>query len=169
MYYRCIQEECGCTIFADALPERCPLCGKSMFQIEENDMSGDDWCAYGVFLSNRPGEEALAYQCFRKAAALGSSWGTCNLGLCLEQGVGVKADPKLAFWLYQQAVEMGSLAALCNLAVCYEQGIGTQIDVKTAAELYRQAAENGSSRAQRMLARCYDLGIGMRQNHQKAV
>lgn len=45
-------------------------------------------------------------ECFRKAAYLGSAWGTCNLGICMEQGDGVERNPEQAFWLYSQAMEM---------------------------------------------------------------
>ena len=92
-------------------------------------MTGDDWSALGVFWISRPDRKERGLACFRRSAGMGSGWGTCNLGICMEQGLGVEADPRQAFWLYQQAVEMGSLSAVCNLGVCYEPVSYTHLDV----------------------------------------
>ena len=93
-------------------------------------MTGDDWSALGVFWISRPDGKERGLACFPPPRRHGKWLGTCNLGICMEQGIGVEADPRQAFWLYQQAVEMGSLSAVCNLGVCYEQGIGTTSDQK---------------------------------------
>ena len=118
MYFRCTEKECGSFIEDDQMPEGCPQCAGSMAQVEEHELSGDDWSALGVFWAGQRGGDGKALNCFRKSASMGSSWGVCNLGLCMEQGTGIEADPRQAFWLYQQAVEMGSVSALCNLGVC---------------------------------------------------
>ena len=161
MLFHCTKEDCRFWGEGEVLPDACPRCGGALTAGDREKMSGDDWCALGVFWIEQDGAEEKAVSCFRRAAQLGSGWGACNLGLCLEQGTGVEADPRQAVWLYQQAAEMGSLPALCNLAVCYEEGIGTPSDPHQAVELYRRAAEYGSTRAQRLLARCCDRGIGM--------
>lgn len=146
MIFRCSDQGCGYFGEGPRLPEFCPRCGKRMLQAAEGEMTGDDWSALGVFWISRPDGKERGLACFRRSAGMGSGWGTCNLGICMEQGLGVEADPRQAFWLYQQAVEMGSLSAVCNLGVCYEQGIGTTSDQKKAVELFRRAAEHGSSR-----------------------
>lgn len=128
MLFHCTKGDCRFWGEGAAMPDACPRCGGALTAGERAKMSGDDWCALGVFWMEQDGAEEKAVSCFRRAARLGSGWGACNLGLCLEQGTGIEADPRQAVWLYQQAAEMGSLPALCNLAVCYEEGIGTPSD-----------------------------------------
>ena len=118
MYFRCIELECRCCTEGEQLPERCPQCGKPMVEVEEKRLSGDDWSSLGIFWTGKPNGQEKAVRYFRKSASMGSGWGTCNLGLCFEQGSGVKADAKQAVWLYEQAIEMGSVPAVCNLGVC---------------------------------------------------
>ena len=169
MIFRCSDQGCGYFGEGPRLPEFCPRCGKRMLQAAEGEMTGDDWSALGVFWISRPDGKERGLACFRRSAGMGSGWGTCHLGICMEQGLGVEADPRQAFWLYQQAVEMGSLSAVCNLGVCYEQGIGTTSDQKKAVELFRRAAEHGSSRGQRLLARCLEQGLGLPQDQKAAL
>ena len=164
MIYHCVEKQCLFWGEGETLPEKCPKCGGALVQAEEKELSGHNWAALGAFWVEQDGHEKRALECFRRAAALGSSWGVCNMGVCLEQGIGVEADPRQAFWLYQQAAEMGSLSALCNLGVCYEDGVGTPADPRRAVELYRRAAEFGSTRAQRLLARCCEAGTGMERD-----
>ena len=140
MIYHCVKEDCRFWGEGEALPGRCPRCGGPLAQAEESEMGGDDWSALGVFWVEQDGCEKRALECFRRAARMGSGWGVCNLGLCMEQGLGIEADPRQAIWLYEQAVEMGSLSALCNLGVCYEDGIGTLANPQKAAEYYHMAA-----------------------------
>ena len=117
MLFHCTKGDCRFWGEGAAMPDACPRCGGALTAGERAKMSGDDWCALGVFWMEQDGAEEKAVSCFRRAARLGSGWGACNLGLCLEQGTGIEADPRQAVWLYQQAAEMGSLPALCNLAV----------------------------------------------------
>ena len=137
MIYHCEDHTCNYWDEGEKLPERCPQCGRKLLRANEADMTGDDWTALGNTLWDaEASDKKRMVDCFRKAAYLGSAWGVCNLGICMEQGNGVEADPVQAFWLYRQAVEMGSLNAVCCLGVCYQYGIGTAPDAKQAAELY---------------------------------
>ena len=134
MIYHCEDYTCNYWDEGEKLPERCPQCGRKLLRANEADMTGDDWTALGNTLSDaEASDKKRMVDCFRKAAYLGSAWGVCNLGICMEQGNGVEADPVQAFWLYRQAVEMGSLNAVCCLGVCYQYGIGTAPDAKQAA------------------------------------
>ena len=154
MIYRCENEQCDYWGESTALPEKCPLCGAALEPVAEQAMTGDDWAALGSGWMDCREEagKARMVECFRRAAYLGSAWGTCNLGICLEQGIGVEADARQAFWLYQQAMEMGSLNAVCCLGVCHEYGIGTQKNEQIAAAYYKMAAEHGSPRGQLLLS-----------------
>lgn len=68
-----------------------------MLQAAEGEMTGDDWSALGVFWISRPDGKERGLACFRRSAGMGSGWGTCNLGICMEQGLGVEADPRPGF------------------------------------------------------------------------
>ena len=149
MIYHCNNDGCNYWGEGEERLEHCPQCGGQLQEADEKKMSGDDWCALGIYWVEREDGKERAYQYFRKAAQMGSAWGVCNLGLCMEQGIGVEADPRQAIWLYEQAAEMGSLAALCNLGVCYQSGIGTVEQPNRAAEVYEKAADYGSLRADR--------------------
>lgn len=115
MIFRCSDQGCGYFGEGPRLPEFCPRCGKRMLQAAEGEMTGDDWSALGVFWISRPDGKERGLACFRRSAGMGSGWGTCNLGICMEQGIGVEADPRQAFWLYQQAVEMGEPVGRCAI------------------------------------------------------
>ena len=93
MIYHCVKDDCRFWGEGDAVPQRCPQCGAPLVQAKEGELTGDAWSALGVFWVEQDGHEARALECFRKSAQMGSGWGTCNLGLCMEQGIGVKADP----------------------------------------------------------------------------
>ena len=108
MLFHCTKGDCRFWGEGAAMPDACPRCGGALTAGERAKMSGDDWCALGVFWMEQDGAEEKAVSCFRRAARLGSGWGACNLGLCLEQGTGIEADPRQAVWLYQQAAEMGA-------------------------------------------------------------
>lgn len=117
MIYHCEDYTCNYWDEGEKLPERCPQCGRKLLRANEADMTGDDWTALGNTLSDaEASDKKRMVDCFRKAAYLGSAWGVCNLGICMEQGNGVEADPVQAFWLYRQAVEMGSLNAAMSFS-----------------------------------------------------
>ena len=90
MIYHCVKDDCRFWGEGDAVPQRCPQCGAPLVQAKEDELTGDAWSALGVFWVEQDGHEARALECFRKSAQMGSGWGTCNLGLCMEQGIGTK-------------------------------------------------------------------------------
>ena len=124
MIYKCTNPSCGCLTEEEAPPALCPECGSSMREIREEEMTGRDWAALGGYWTGlRKNEKRILY-CYRMAAAKGNAWGICNLGWCMEAGVGIDADPKQAVWLYEQAAQAGYIPALCNLAACLQEGVG---------------------------------------------
>ena len=77
MIFRCSDQGCG--YFGEG----------PRLQAAEGEMTGDDWSALGVFWISRPDGKERGLACFRRSAGMGSGWGTCNLGICMEQGLGV--------------------------------------------------------------------------------
>ena len=141
MIYKCTNPSCGCLTEEEAPPALCQECGSSMREIREEEMTGRDWAALGGYWTGlRKNEKRILY-CYRMAAAKGNAWGICNLGWCMEAGVGIDADPKQAVWLYEQAAQAGYIPALCNLAACLQEGVGTERDIDRAVELLSEAAQ----------------------------
>lgn len=87
MIYHCEDYTCNYWDEGEKLPERCPQCGRKLLRANEADMTGDDWTALGNTLWDaEASDKKRMVDCFRKAAYLGSAWGVCNLGICMEQG-----------------------------------------------------------------------------------
>ena len=168
MIYKCTNPSCGNLREGDGLPASCPECGSPVKEIREEEMSGRDWSQLGGFWTRRRNNEKRILACYRRAAAMGDVWGICNLGWCMEAGIGTEADPKQAVWLYEQAAETGYVPALCNLGVCYQEGIGVPRDEGRAIELLTDAAEYGYPRAQMILASCYEEGDGVEKDEAAA-
>jgi TPR repeat protein len=64
----------------------------------------------------RSQDYAAAFECFRKAAALGHADAALSLGVMLYRGIGTAVDHKAAFKAYHQAADAGNVEAWRNLA-----------------------------------------------------
>lgn len=74
--------------------------------------------------------------------------GAFNLGLCYEQGVGVKRNMKTAKRLYELASELGHAKAFYNLGVFHAHGMGgARKSFRQAKKYFEKAAELGSNDA----------------------
>jgi len=70
--------------------------------------------------------------------------GIFNLGVCYEQGLGVKKSLKRAMQCYHVASGLGHPTAIFNLGVFYAQGLGgLKKDKKAAAKCINTAAKLG--------------------------
>lgn len=73
---------------------------------------------------------------------------TFNLGICFEQGLGVKQDMRLAMECYQAAAELGHAKAMYNLGVFYASGLGgLSKSRKAARRCFVAAAQLGVTEA----------------------
>ncbi len=85
------------------------------------------------FGDKRPRNYTIAAWWFRKAALQNCREAQFNLGLCYENGLGVKKDRYQAFQFYKQAAEGRIQPALLNMAIAYMQGIpGSDPDSENA-------------------------------------
>ncbi|KAJ1271513.1 hypothetical protein BS78_06G133100 [Paspalum vaginatum] len=111
-------------------------------------------------------EEAVAY--YRSAAELGHPIGMCNLGvsylegnaraqynlgLCLQNGKGLKRNQKEAAKWYLRAAEGGNVRAMYNISLCYNFGEGLSQDPLRAKRWLQLAADCGHKKA------LYECGI----------
>lgn len=101
------------------------------------------------------------HQC---AAAQGKAESQVSLGICYQNGWGVKQSAHRAINLYQKAARQENKLAQCYLAHCYEHGIGTSKNPDKAFEWYQKAAECDDKEYQYHVGKCYEHGIGVEKN-----
>jgi hypothetical protein len=73
--------------------------------------------------------EIRAFEYVKKAAELGDTISSLNLGNCFLNGEGCDPSKDLAFKWYKIASEKGDTQATFCLSECYKQGIGCEIDM----------------------------------------
>jgi hypothetical protein len=112
--------------------------GEIEFQLGVNSLLGRNyWTAVSHFKLGTTHEHAGA---------------TFNLGLCYEQGLGVKRDLSMAMKLYEKAAMMGHAKAMYNLGVFYVHGMGgLEKNHRMARKYFKQAAELGQGDAMKAL------------------
>ena len=74
----------------------------------------------------------LAVYWFKKAADQGLPEAQLNYAICLERGLGIKADPVNAAPYYRKAADQGNNTAALNLALLYLYGSGKQMEAEPA-------------------------------------
>ncbi len=79
----------------------------------------------------------------RKADAAGDVRSSYLLGIMLQAGLGVTADPAQAAALYEKAAKGGVVGAYSKLALAYARGAGVARDKDKALALARRAAQLG--------------------------
>jgi TPR repeat protein len=86
-------------------------------------------------------DKAKAFEWYEKSHEAGYASGTCYLGRCYFDGVGVPKCPMRANTLMGQAAERGSKYACCTLGRAYAEGIlGFPKDEKMARRYYSMVA-----------------------------
>lgn len=85
------------------------------------------------------------------------------IGLCYENGYGVKKDIKKAASWFHKAASRGDITAMYDLGRFYETGTGVKQDYRKARELYEKAAartDHVGAPAMLALGRLYEEGLG---------
>lgn len=94
------------------------------------------------------GDFAQSFSHFKLATAHEHSGATFNLGVCFEQGIGVKQDMNLAMECYDAAARLGHPKAMYNLGVFYATGLGgLRKNRKAARRCFIAAAHLGQIEA----------------------
>ena len=104
----------------------------------------------GIMLTKQ-GRFTDAFNCFKRAADLGSVVAQYNLGMCYFNGEGIVANKAEAVMWFRRAADQGYSVAQCSLGGCYLDGLGVIADRAEAAKWFRKAAEQGDEIAQRGL------------------
>ena len=79
----------------------------------------------------------------RKAAEEGDAQAQCYLGVCYQNGQGVKQDYHEAVKWFKRSADQNDPVAQCYLGVCYQAGLGVPQEYGQAANWFREAAEQG--------------------------
>ncbi len=135
---------------------------------------------YALGLSFLNGEEVIggepipkdateAFKWFRLAAEENHILSQLQLGICYNEGIGVKKDETEAANWYRKAAEQGDAVAQFNLGVCYAKGEGVPKDQSEAVNWYRKAAVQGVADAQFNLGAVYIIGKGVPTDTVEAV
>jgi TPR repeat protein len=96
-----------------------------------------------------------------RAADLGSPRAMREIGIVLQRGRGVKADPvRSAKWLLQ-AADTGDAIAMRELAMAYASGFGVSLSATKSTEWMKRAAEAGDVKAMRELSSAFKVGFGV--------
>ncbi|TVU15604.1 hypothetical protein EJB05_39134, partial [Eragrostis curvula] len=105
-------------------------------------------CNLGVsYLEADPPKAEEAIRWFYPAASAGNARAQYNLGLCLQNGRGVKRNQKEAAKWYLRAAEGGNIRAMYNLSLCYNFGEGLPQDPMRAKKWLQLAADYGHKKA----------------------
>uniref|UniRef100_A0ACD5UC22 Uncharacterized protein n=1 Tax=Avena sativa TaxID=4498 RepID=A0ACD5UC22_AVESA len=105
-------------------------------------------CNLGVsYLEADPPKAEEAVRWFYPAASAGNVRAQYNLGLCLQNGKGVKRNQREAAKWYLRAAEGGNVRAMYNVSLCYCLGEGFTQDHVRAKKWLQLAADCGHKKA----------------------
>ena len=122
----------------------------------------------GVFYDRGMGvtqNNALAFECYQKAADLGNVHAMFNLSGCYNTGTGVTKSHIQAFKWSQKAADLGHAAAMYNLGICYIEGTGVTKNNEQAFEWFKKSANLGEVQAMFNLGVCYQIGSGTNKSN----
>lgn len=122
--------------------------GLEQFQQLAENGHVDAMVASGVILVEGlgvPPNENEGIEWLRKAADLGSSQATYELGTVYYTGIAdvLDEDPEKAYTLFERAAQTGHVAAMYMMADCLAEGEGVAQDMARAVPLFYEAAEQG--------------------------
>ncbi|XP_047079634.1 F-box protein At1g70590-like [Lolium rigidum] len=105
-------------------------------------------CNLGVsYLEADPPEADEAVRWFYPATSAGNVRAQYNLGLCLQNGKGIKRNQREAAKWYLRAAEGGNVRAMYNVSLCYCLGEGFTQDHVRAKKWLQLAADCGHKKA----------------------
>ena len=103
-----------------------------------------------------------------RASDLGSARAMREIGLVLQRGRGLKADPeKSAKWLHRAAAT-GDAIAMRGVAMAYASGFGVPLSATRSTEWMKRAAEAGDVKAMRELSSAFKVGFGVSPDQAQA-
>ena len=84
------------------------------------------------------------FEAMRAAAEAGDAQAQCYMGVCCQNGQGVKHDPAKAVEAYQASAGRGCVPAISRVAfLLMSGGLGLEVDNAKGLEMYKLAAARG--------------------------
>lgn len=111
--------------------------------------------------SSDPSLLRQSFQHYLTAARHGHAPGAHNVGVMLDCGFGIPADPQAAVAWFQHAADRGDHASMYALGLAHRYGRGVEQSNEAAVKWYRAAAEAGHARAWNKLGWMLQLGCGV--------
>lgn len=119
----------------------------------KNEQEAQSECLEGLEYTYGTGSINMtkAFECYLRAAKLGSDSAQFQLGLLYRDGKGVKKDLQKSVEWYDKAAEQGNPIAQFSLGCCYLMGRGVDEDSEEALKWLRKAAQQGHEFARETL------------------
>ena len=96
-----------------------------------------------------------------QASDLGSVRAMRVMGLALQRGRGLRADPEKSVKWLLRAAAAGDAIAMRELAMAYASGFGVPLSATKSTEWMTRAAEAGDVKAMRELSSAFKVGFGV--------
>lgn len=111
-----------------------------------------------------------AYRYYVKAAKAGNIDAYYNVGMCFENGWGVKTDSKKALEWYRKSAYSSVALGQYKLGILYFNGLcGLESDRKKGLEWLFKAANGCEPWAMEFIGNCYRNGNGVEKNLEEAI
>lgn len=141
-----------------------PLCETALRE-SPNNPRRKFLLARAYMAAKRYQEAASLYQ---QAATQGYAPAQNNLGMMLDEGLGLAEDETAAVEWFRKAADQGYAVAQNNLGMMFEEGRGVAKNEKAAVKFYHKAAEQGYAVAQNNLGMMLEQGLGVAKNEAAA-
>lgn len=112
--------------------------------------------------------QALAQQCFQKAAEAGHREAQYLIGLMLVEGLNVPQNYFEAIQWFMKAAGQGHTGAQCTMGLMYMEGRGLPQNDAVAVDWFREAAERDNPQGQYNLGAMYANGQGVAEDNIQA-
>jgi TPR repeat protein len=142
-----VDERCA-DMLISVVDERC---AELKVAIVNNEFYADMKVAIAGDVANRQSE----FQKLLAAAKAGNKQAQFDVGLCYDEGKGVRKDSYEAFKWFKEAALQGHAKAQNAVGICYENGEGVVKNLSEAIRWYELAISNGSDKALLSLAGVY--------------
>lgn len=141
------------------------LVDKDLLSVEKCDATN---CNEIGFAYGKAKDYQQAVKYFVKGCDLNVSTSCGNLGICYENGEGVKKSFVEAFKWYQKACDLGYEQSCYRMSVLYENGQGVEQNLSMALEFYKKSCDLEYANGCFRLGYLYGKGEKVEQNASKA-
>ncbi|KAK8835520.1 hypothetical protein M9Y10_044362 [Tritrichomonas musculus] len=154
-------------------PKKSNNYNRAVFQLNQSSEKGNRYASFilGLLYESEIVEKDMkkSFMYYKKSSKQGNPKGFNRIGLCFNDGLGVKQDYSKALEFYQKAAELGDASAMTNIGYLYYDGQGVKQDYSKAFDYYKKAAKLGNMNALNCLGILFKNGQGVTHNYSKAL